>query len=187
MNALRLETPRLVLRKAREDDLDAIWRNVWRDETVARYMLWQPTLTRADAEARMARTLAYQAGGHSYFACLRDTDEPIGFAGIREEAPGVWEDCGICVAVAHQRRGYGREIVGALLALAFDGLGADAFIYGCFRENAPSAALCRSLGFAYDHSADETRRWDGLPYVCDYYIMPRDGYRRLHHTTQEAD
>ena len=84
----RLETPRLVLRKARAEDLDAIWRNVWRDPDIAKFMLREPTRTREAAEERMARTLAYQAKGDSYFVCLRDTDAPIGFAGVREASPG---------------------------------------------------------------------------------------------------
>ena len=54
----RLETPRLVLRKAQESDLEVIWRDVWRDEALARRMLWAPTPTLEAARERMARTLA---------------------------------------------------------------------------------------------------------------------------------
>ena len=78
----RIETERLILRKAEERDLDLIWNRVWRDERLAAMMLWTPTLTREEAEARMARTVAYQRDNYAYFICLKATDEPIGFGGI---------------------------------------------------------------------------------------------------------
>ena len=172
----RIETPRLILRKARPDDLDAIWRNVWRDEAIARWMLWEPTRTREDAEARMARTIAYQQTGNAFFACLRETDEPIGYGGVFERKPGVWEDTGICVCAKCRNQGYGREIVRALCALAFDRLGGERFVYSCFSDNARSADLCRSLGFAYTHSEDEVRKWDEYAYVADFYELMRENY-----------
>ncbi len=169
-----LDTPRLRLRKARESDLDAIWRNVWSDASLAETMLWTPTLTREDAEARMTRTLAYQAGYPAYFVCLRNTDEPIGFAGVWEKAPGAWEESGICVAAAHQGRGYGHELLAALVRLVFADFGGTVFRYECFRGNLRSAALCRALGFVYRSSADGVRERDGYRYVCDTYELTRE-------------
>ena len=173
-----LDTPRLRLRKARRDDLDAIRRNVWSDASLAETMLWTPTLTREDAEARMTRTLAYQAGYPAYFVCLRDTDEPIGFAGVWEKEPGAWEESGICVAAAHQGRGYGRELLAALVELVFAGFGGKVFRYECFRDNLRSAALCRGLGFMYRSSADGVRERDGYRYVCDTYELTREMWKQ---------
>ena len=171
---ITLETPHLRLRKGQEDDLDAIWRNVWSDASLARTMLWVPTLTRGDAEARMTRTLAYQAENNAFFVCLRDTDEPIGFAGVWEKEPGAWEESGICVAAAHQGKGYGRELLAALVRLVFADFGGTVFRYECFHDNTRSAALCKSLGFVYRSSADGVRERDGYRYVCDTYELTRE-------------
>lgn len=183
----RLETPRLVLRKARPDDLQAIWRNVWQDEAIARYMLRPPTRTLEEARERMARTLEVQAKGYSYFVCLRDTDEPIGFAGVREDAPGVWEDCGICVATRCQGMGLGKEVVGALCRLVFEELRGDDFLYSCFHENARSAALCQALGFSYDRSEMAVRQWDERAYISDYYRLTKEEYDKRAREAQEVD
>ena len=183
----RLETPRLVLRKAREDDLDAIWKNVWRDPAIARYMLRKPTETYAEARDRMVRTLEVQAKGPSFFVCLRETDEPIGFAGVREEPAGLYEDAGICVATAHQGKGLGREVVRALCALVFEKLGGDVFLYSCFHENARSAALCQALGFVYDRSEMAVRDWDQRVYTADYYLMNVEMYQKLYPRNQEVE
>lgn len=167
----RLETPRLVLRKARPDDLEAIWRNVWSDDGIARNMLWQPTRTREEAVNRLDRTIKVHGELPVYFVCLKATDEPIGLAGVRPEGRDVYEECGICVASAYQGQGLGREILEALVRLVFDGLHGAKFIYGCFRENTISARLCRSMGFRYAYSKEGVRDWDGFRYTSDHYVL----------------
>lgn len=166
-----IETNHLRLRKARLEDMDAIWKNVWSDETIAKNMLWPPVKSREEAQERIVRTIAYQRKIPAYFVCLKDTDEPIGFAGFKEEKPKTYEECGICIAANHQKKGYGKEVVNALLFAAFDLLGGEKFIYGCFQENTASRRLAESLGFHYTHSKPEVRAWDGYQYVADYFLL----------------
>ena len=169
----RIETPRLILRKARDTDLEKIWRNVWQDEGLAKMMLWSPTKDRESAVVRMEKTVAYQKDRPAFFVCLKDTDEPIGFAGMVNVEGGTFEETGVCIAKAYQRRGLGKETLRALVSLAFEGFGGDAFICGCFRENAASAALIKSCGFTYTHSEEKTRGCDGYVYVCDFYELKK--------------
>ena len=170
----QIETARLILRKGRAEDLNAIWQNVWSDERIARMMLWKPTKTGEEAALRMQRTLAYQARNDAFFVCRKDNDEPIGFAGITQTEPGEFEETGICIAQDYQNRGFGKEVLLALVKLAFSERGGRSFLYGCFHENAASAALCKSCGFQYSHTAEQVREWDGLPYRCDYYKLVRE-------------
>ena len=171
----RLETERLVLRKAEERDLAAMRRNVWGDVELARYMLWTPAQTDEDARANMRKAVAVQNAGLAYFVCRKENDEPIGFAGVHETDDGVYEDSGICIARAYQGKGYGKEVLNALSDLALRRLGGRRFVYGCFHENERSAALCRACGFVYSHSENEVRKRDGLEYVSDYYVLERNG------------
>lgn len=169
----QIETAHLLLRKARREDLPAIWRNVWSDREAARMMLWKPTESREEAAVRMERTIAYQMENHAYFVCLKHNGEPIGFVGITESGPGEFEETGICIAQEWQHRGFGKEVLSALIGLALDTLGGHSFLYGCFHENAASAALCRGCGFTYSHSKEQVRGWDGYAYRCDYYRLER--------------
>ncbi|MBQ3275911.1 MAG: GNAT family N-acetyltransferase [Oscillospiraceae bacterium] len=169
----RIETPRLVLRKAVDADLDAIWHNVWSDETLAETMLWTPTLTREEALARLERTKNHQAENYGFFVCRRDTDEPIGFGGVREISPGEYDETGLCIARQYQRRGYGKEMLTALIELVFGELGGSRFHYSCFHNNDASAALCRGCGFVFTHSEPARRERDGLEYLCDHYVLER--------------
>lgn len=169
----RIETKRLILRKARKDDLETIWRNVWNDERIARTMLWEPAKSREQAIERMNKTLTIHESSYAYFVCLKETDEPIGFAGIKPTSPGEFEETGICIAYDYQNQGYGKEVLQALIDLAFLRLDGHSFLYGCFHDNAASAALCKSCGFVYSHSEKDVRKWDQYEYLCDFYRLNR--------------
>ena len=84
----KIETKNLLLRKARYDDLESIWNNVWKDETLASTMLWRVTDNINDAKGRLERTIKYQSKNYSYFICLKEKDEPIGFIGFIKKYAG---------------------------------------------------------------------------------------------------
>lgn len=169
----RIETAHLVLRKARNDDLDAIWKNIWSDREVAKYMYWQPTDTHEDAISRLERTIVYQSKNYAWFVCLKETDEPIGFAGLRVREDGSCEESGVCIAVRYHRRGYGQEAVKALVDFAFNTLGADRFHLACVHENIASRSLIVSLGSQYTGSFTAAREWDGKEFTFDEFVINR--------------
>lgn len=174
----RLETEHLVLRKAKEEDLDSIWNSIWKDTDIAQSMLWKPTFTYEEAIERLSKTIRYQAEHFAYFVCLKENhcNTAIGFAGINEEEPGIYAESGICVAQKYQNLGFGKEIVKALLQLVFEELSGKKFIYSCFHENLRSAAICRFFGFQYSYCKEDVREWDGYSYLSDYYELSKKNY-----------
>ncbi|MBO4887092.1 MAG: GNAT family N-acetyltransferase [Firmicutes bacterium] len=169
----KIETSRLVLRKAKDSDLEKIWENVWGDEELAETMLWSPAKTREDALNRLRAAKFFQGSSYSFFVCLKETDEPIGFGGIKAINPGEYEETGICISRRFQGQGYGKELLNALIQLAFERLGGHRFVYAAFHENEASIALCRSCGFVYSRSRKETRQRDGKEFLCDYYELKK--------------
>ena len=174
----QIETERLRIRKARPEDLMDIWQNVWMDGSISQSMLWQPTLTEEEARKRMQRTILYQAQVPAYFVCERETDQAIGFCGVLEKEPGVYEDAGLCIAAAWQNRGLGKEMVRGLCHLVFDIFRGEKFVYGCFSDNLRSAAVCRACGFHYVTSHEGVRPYDGYHYVVNEYELSREEYER---------
>ena len=167
MELLRtLETEHLILRKAKPGDLEAIYKNVWSDESLAKYMLWTPANSLAEAKERLEKTIDFQSKNNVFFVCLKESDEAIGFAGVmpNTDEPGVYNDCGICIAAKFHGKGYGKEVVKALARLIFEELQGTKFHYSCFKENTRSAALCESLGFKYLGIAKKFRKRDNLEY-----------------------
>lgn len=176
---IRLETQNLVLRKAKPSDLEAIYNNIWSDDEVASTMLWTPTHSLEDAAARLERTIKLHAEHYAYFVCLKDTDEPIGFAGIGKIGDGYYEERGISIARKCQGRGYGKEVLGALLDLAFNRLDGDKFLYGCFSDNDRSRKVALHFGFEYFESAEITRERDNKTFTVDYFTLSKDDYIKI--------
>ncbi len=172
----RIETANLVLRKAKPSDLNAIYNNIWSDEEIASTMLWTPTHSLDDAKSRLERTIKYHAENDVYFVCLKEIDEPIGLAGIGKISDGYYEERGICIARKCQGRGFGKEVLGALLNLVFNYLNGEKFLYGCFKDNIRSKNVALHFGFEYFESMDVTREWDNKTFTVDYYTLSKETY-----------
>lgn len=172
----RIETKNLILRKAKNSDLKMIWKNIWCDNEVASTMLWEVTNNLDDAKIRLEKTLKYQSENHSYFVCLKNTDEPIGFAGVFEKEHGIYEESGICIAKKYQGKGFGKEVVSALKDLVFTKLNGEKFIYGCFSNNEKSRKVCLSQGFKYLNSEPSIREHDKMSYIADYFYIDKKMY-----------
>lgn len=152
-------------------------KNVWSDEAVYRWMLFQPTFTEEDALDRCQRSILFQKDHFAYFVALKSTDEAIGYCGMKENEPGHFEESGICIATKHQGKGFGKEILSLLLELAFDRLGAADFRYGYYHDNEKSRKLAEHFGFRYEYAYDLTRPWDGSVKTVCSCILTREEYR----------
>jgi RimJ/RimL family protein N-acetyltransferase len=77
---------------------------------------------------------------------------PIGAQTISGEQFAIHRtvDSGSWLGRAYQGRGFGKEMRAAVLAFAFDGLGARVATSSAFLDNAASNAVSRSLGYAED-------------------------------------
>lgn len=172
----RIETQNLILRKAKKEDLNKIWNNIWKDEKIAETMLWKPTKTYEEALQRLERTIKYQESNYAYFICLKENDEPIGFAGIKEIEENIYEESGICIATKCQGKGYGKEVLKALEYLVFEKLNGDKFLYGFFKDNEKSKRVCLSQGFKYLKSGTIVREWDNKEFENELYYQNKEMY-----------
>lgn len=168
-----IETDRLILRKARLDDLDDIYNNIWSREEIAKYMLWKTTKNLEDAKIRMDKTIEYQKHNYAYFVTLKETKEVIGFAGFKKIDDNTYEDAGLCIGEEYQGRGYAKEIIKKILDIVFNKLNGKRFIYGCFRENEKSKNVCLGLGFKYLKSENKIREYDKYNYISDSYYLDK--------------
>ncbi len=183
---LRLRTPRLELRLPTEDDLLELmsvaragvveegrvffaspWHNLPSPAFERQFLLhwwktrgsWTPT--------NWVLGLAVVADG-----------KPIGiqdvhardFAVRREVASGSW------LGRAFQGRGYGTEMRAAILALAFDGLGAESAESGYFPGNSASAGVSAKLG--YKDNGDEVWKVSGKRVVERRLRVTRETWNR---------
>lgn len=163
-----LETSNLILGKARPEDWEAMYRNVWSRPETARHMQWQVTTSPADAQARMTRTIAWQKNHDTYLVYEKSSGQAIGFAGVEEIAPHIYQDASIALGPEYVGKGYGKQILQLLLKYCTT-LGGKEFYYSTRSTNQASRALARSCGLFYHHSEEKTDSRSGVPYKLEVY------------------
>lgn len=171
---MRLETEDLVLKNGIFQDWKSMYENLWRHEESARYMLWQVTGSEEEAQIRMQKSIEHQKKNPlAYFVYEKKSSQAIGFAGMMKIAEGVYEDTGIAIGPSFIGRGYGKQILNALVKQAFEELNADRLVCSCRSKNEASRGMQLACGFTYSHSEEREDVRNGERYVLDFYQLDR--------------
>ena len=163
-----METRDLILDKACFKDWADLYRNIWSQPETAQYMLWIVTDSEEEARARMERTIAWQSGHDVWTVYEKSGGQAIGWAGLEELSPGVWQETGIALGPDFVGRGFGRQILGLLMELARERGGTE-FRCSVWSENTASKALITSCGFTLAAAGPCIDRRNGRPYVLETY------------------
>ena len=166
-----METCDLILDKARFEDWEELYRNVWSRPEAARYMQWRVTSSEEEARARMERTIAWQRDHDVWTVYEKSVGQAIGWAGLAELSPGVWQETSIALGPDFVGRGYGRQILELLMKLARERGGTE-FRCSARAENTASQALIRSGGFALTGTERKVDPRDDTPYILENYRRP---------------
>ena len=166
----------VVVRKARPDDLDSAYKNIWSDEGLFKYMFYDSTKTYEDAIDRLNRTIEYQKNHYAYFIALKDTDEVIGFCGMDDLGNGEYQEQGVCIASKYQSSGIGKEISFLMLDYVFNTLKGEKFICECMEDNIKSKGLIKLLGFKYLENYNTVSFYDNKEHVIERYVLDKQTY-----------
>ena len=165
-----IETKDLLLDKGKIDEWKAMYENVWKHEETARYTMWTAKQTEEEGYEITRDYLEFQKVNPTAYVVYEKTSKmPIGYAGMKETGKGVFEDSGIAVGPSYTGKGYGKQILCALLHQAFEELDAQKFIYSCWAENVPSNKLAQSAGLRFSHSEETIDRRSGKTFIMNYY------------------
>lgn len=182
---LRLRTARLELRLPTDDEIaqlaELAGRGVHDYGSMPFAYPWttlpSPQFERGFAQYHWSARGSWRPGKWSLELMVAHAGEPIGmqalmaedYALLRAVATGSW------LGRAHQRRGFGKEMRGAVLALAFDGLGAEVAETEALTDNLASAGVSRSLG--YEDNGIGRLAPEGTPRDTQRFRLTRDGWR----------
>lgn len=170
------ESEHIYLKKASMDDTAAMYQNVWSDRDISKYMNFKPIDNLDDAKIMIQQSIEYQKSNMGFLVYDKETDEAIGFAGVKNVSDSDYAESGLCIVRKCQGKGYGKELLLLLLSIVFDELHGDKFIYAAMKENTVSINLCRSCGFVYDSSKKVIRKWDNYEYVSEIYTLTAKQY-----------
>lgn len=163
-----METKDLILGKAKYEDWESLYRNVWSRPEAAKYMLWKVTTDEEAAKARIQRTIPWQQDHDAWLVYEKKSGQAIGFAGIEEIGPHIYEDTGIALGPEYVGKGYGKQILRLLTEYCIS-LGGLEFHYSTRAGNLASRALAASAGFIYQYSEQKTDPRNGEPYELQMY------------------
>ncbi len=163
-----LETDNLILKKAEFEDWKAMYRNVWSRPETAKYMAWRVATDEEAAKARIQKTIKYQESHDTYLVYEKKSGQAIGFAGLEETAPHIYQDASIALGPEYVGKGYGKQILQLLLEYCRS-LGGKEFYYSTRANNEASKALALSCGFAYRHAEKKTDLRNGMLYKLEVY------------------
>lgn len=169
----RITTSRLSIRRSRPEDAPTI--SAYRsDPEVHRYQGWERTdaeSIRSEIEEMAGRSPGDPGGWVQFTVEERDGGRLVGDVGMSpaDDEPGVIK-IGYTITPALQGRGYATEAVTALIAYAFDTLGADVVRAYASAENAASIRVAKKVGMRLIErfeGVDGGRRWFGVRYeIC---------------------
>lgn len=113
---------------------------------------------RDEAEIRSAsfesRLLPWRKGDAHWLCLVMETDDcriPVGVTGFIERSPDVAE-VGFILAAEHQRKGYGRESLNAIIRFAFDALDYRKLTATVTAGNHVSQRLLLNCGFRQEET-----------------------------------
>ena len=155
--AVAIETPRLVLRQWREDDL-APFAALNRDPEVMRFFEEPLSRERSDAWALAIAAVIDEQGWGLWALERRDTTEFIGFTGLQVPRPPLpfmpCVEVGWRLARSAWGHGFATEAGRASLAHAFGPLHLDEVVSMTAVPNTPSSRVMERLGMVRDLDGD---------------------------------
>jgi aminoglycoside 6'-N-acetyltransferase len=170
-------TDRLRLRRSRPEDAETI--SAYRsDPAVHRYQGWErtdPAGVRAEINEMAPRAPGAPGGWTQLSVEDRTTGDLVGDVGLSpaEDEPGVIK-IGYTMSPAYQGRGYATEAVRALIAYAFDTLGADVVRAYASALNLASIRVAEKVGMQLIERV-ERRSGDRTFWVVRYEIGQKIG------------
>ena len=141
-----LETERLILRKFKEDDYEAVHSYASsKDNTV--YMLFGPsdeTATRAFIQRAIAKASETPISDHQFAVILKNSNKLIGSCDLNIR--GNEAEIGWILHRDYWKLGYGAELGNILLMFGFDELNLHRIFARCDAENIGSSRLMEKIG-----------------------------------------
>ena len=115
----RIETRRLILRKPRQEDANAMFTGWAQDAEVTRYLTWRPHKTIYESHEIIKRCLQLWEGDddHPYMLVLKEIDHPVGMIALHPN--GFKVAVGYVLAQAYWGKGYMTEAARTIIEWAF--------------------------------------------------------------------
>lgn len=171
-----LETSRLVLRKAKAEDIEPAFRNWTSDPAVTEYLTWPTHESREVTEAVLKHWISQYGNDNFYqwIIVLKELGEAIGTISVVDQSDVARSaEIGYCIGKAWWHRGIMTEALDAVLQFLLEEVGMER-IEACHdADNPHSGAVMRKCGMQLEKvepGAGKNNR--GICDICRYVLRP---------------
>jgi ribosomal-protein-alanine N-acetyltransferase len=175
-----LETERLLLRKMRLDDAEAMFAYA-SDPEVTRYVLFETHRSVEDSESFLRLALeGYERGDFGgWGVVLKDSGAFVGTCGMDAgyASEHARAELGYVLSREHWGRGLMPEAVRAVIRFGFGRIGLNRVQARCIAENAASARVMEKAGMTYEGTLRESEFIKGAYRDMKLYSILRREYR----------
>ncbi|MDD2648674.1 MAG: GNAT family N-acetyltransferase [Eubacteriales bacterium] len=181
LGTARLETERLILRRFRADDGEAMFRNWASDGEVTKFLTWQTHGSKAVSDMVIADWVSrYSQDDYYQWAVeLKEIGEPIGSIAVVRlfpEADGV--EIGYCIGRKWWHKGIMSEALSEIMRFFFDDVKANRVCAEHDANNPHSGMVMAKCGLLFEGKTRLSRRNNqGLCDTCHYGLCAED-YRK---------
>ncbi|MBQ9901817.1 MAG: GNAT family N-acetyltransferase [Clostridia bacterium] len=179
-----IETGRLILRKARPEDAQAMFGNWASDDRVTKFMTWQTYTKPEEAEWRIAYLLNEYANDNFYewFIELKEIGQPIGSIGAVHVKDDVQlAHIGYCIGSKWWGQGIMPEALAAVIKFFFEQVGVNR-VEACHDvDNPNSGKVMAKCGMTYEGTLRQSG-WNnqGINDRAFYGILREEYYSNNH-------
>jgi ribosomal-protein-alanine N-acetyltransferase len=185
-----LETKRLILRRFKPDDSEAMYANWCADPDVTKYLMW-PTHGSIDDTRKVLEDIwlsHYDEPNFYQWAIVpKNLDEPIGSIGIvKSDDKAQMVHIGYCIGKAWWRNGYTSEALCRLVRFFFENVGVNRIESRHDPRNPNSGRVMQKAGLRYEGTSLQSD-WNnqGISDAANYAILARDYFKTLEETRHE--
>ena len=176
-----IETPRLILRQARLQDAEPMFRNWASDPEVTKYLTWPTHQSVAVSETVIGSWLqAYEKENYyQWMIVLKELGEPIGsISAVRQNERTEEAEIGYCIGSLWWRRGITTEALQAVIDFLFGEVGMNRVSARHDPNNPHSGGVMRKCGMKYEGTNRACdRNNQGICDTAQYSIL-RDEWQK---------
>ena len=179
-----IETARLILRQARREDAELMFRNWASDPEVTKYLTWPTHESVAVSEMVIGSWIqGYEKENcYQWMIVPKDLDEPIGTISVHEQNDALAKgEIGYCIGRNWWHRGIMTESLAAVIDYLFEEVGMNRIEAKHDTNNPNSGAVMRKCGMIYEGiSRSGGRNNQGTCDIANYAIHRGDWQKPKH-------
>ena len=173
-----VETPRLLLRQARREDAEAMFRNWASDPEVTKYLTW-PTYEQVETAHDILDfwTKSYEKPDfYQWMIVPKELGQPIGSISVVHLRDDIAEaEVGYCIGRNWWHQGLTTEALSAVIAYLFEEVGMNRITARHDVNNPHSGAVMRKCGMTYEGTSRASdRNNQGICNMAHYAILRSD-------------